>query len=135
VNKYVIDYEYGLADFYTEATDAKRVELEFRTAASCCFGIRKSLGDYKLLKTYSDVALPIPYRDRDATHFLSHNRDEILFRRLGDEVTDRDLSWWKLHDEHDDWCSCKEMGSPELTCSVHHFYVPEHDQKCDCLRR
>ena len=134
MNKYVIDYEYGVADFYTDASNPDDVRLEFHTAANRCFGIRKSLGGYRVLESYQNVELPIPYRDKGGTHFLSHHGDEILFKYLG-LPGDLDKSWWKLHSEHGDWCSCKIEGVQELACSVHHFWVPDHNLVCDCMTK
>ena len=135
MNKYVIDYGYGHADFFTEENNPEDVVREFSQAASICFGIRKSMADRIILDTYLDAELPIPYRDKGATHFLSHSGDKIVFKYLGDAVKDLDLRWWKLKGEWGDWCSCKEIGIPELACSVHHFYIENHDEICKCMDR
>jgi hypothetical protein len=147
MNKYVIDYGYGRAEFYTETVDppgtpaaismfdplsTSAVRLEFLTCAHACFGIRKSLGDYELRETYTNVDLPIPYRGHGGTHFLSHDGDEILFDRNFEQAPDQ---WWKLHNEHGEWCSCKARGKAELACNVHHFWVPNHDELCRCQDR
>lgn len=128
MNKYEIDYEYGAAEFYTEATDPAQVRREFHNCANHCFGIRKSIGGYTVVATYLNVDLPIPYRGKDATQFLAHHGDEILF---DDRFTEDDIYPWKLHDEGGDWCSCAERGKPELSCTVHHFYVENHDEICE----
>ncbi len=132
MNKYVIDYEYGIADFFTEATDEKEVRRKFYNCANCCFGIRKSIGGYTVKETYLDVALPIPYRDKGGTQFLSHNGDEILFN---DHFKTSNGEPWKLMNEHGDWCSCQEMGKEELSCNVHHFWVKDHNKLCDCQNK
>lgn len=135
MNKYVIDYGFGHADFYTEENEPDRVTFEFNRAANRCFGIRKSMLKQEILETYMDVELPIPYRNKDATHFLSHSGDQILFKYLGKDIEDFDIRWWKLKGEWGDWCSCKKIGEPELACSVHHFWVEDHDETCDCTDR
>ena len=129
--KYVIDYEHGVADFYTNEADPKKARDEFYGCAGICFGIRKSLGATVIKRTYKDVALPIPYRDKGATQFLSHGGDEILF---DDRFRTHDGDPWKLMNEHTNWCSCKVKGVEELSCEVHHFWVPDHDKKCDCMK-
>jgi len=130
MNKHKINYGYGIADFWTEATDPKQIEDEFYELANCCFGIRKSLAGYSLEQTYENVELPLPYRNQEATNLLSHHGDDILFDR---RYKCPDGTPWKLHNEHGDWCSCKERGKPELSCEVHHFWVENHDEICSCL--
>lgn len=142
MNKYVIDYGYGTADFYTETTDPpgtpadiqmhepmilSPVRSEFFKCAQACFGIRKSLGDLQFLATYPMVLLPAPYEGHGGTHFLSHGGDEILFDSHYEQDTGE---WWKIHAEGGDWCSCQERGKAQLDCSVHHFWVPDHDERC-----
>lgn len=129
MHKYKIDYGYGVADFYTEAVDPAQVRREFHACANECFGIRKSLDGYQVQETYRDVALPLPYRNHLATHFLSHHGDEILFDRTHSTPCG---AGWKLHNESGEWCSCRERGVPELACEVHHFWVANHDQLCRC---
>jgi len=147
LNKYVIDYGYGRADFYTEALDPEGtpvememfqdlalspVRREFLTCATACFGIRKSLGDYRLLETYLNVELPLPYRGHGGTHFLSHHGDDILFDSHYEQAPGE---YWKLHSEGGGWCSCKQRGKPELSCDAHHFWVPDHEALCSCQNR
>ena len=121
MNKYVIDYGYGTAQFYTEATDPVQVRREFYDCANACFGIRKSMSGYEVVCSFSGVELPLPYRGHEATHFLSHSGgDDILF---DSRLQTLDGRAWKLHHESGDWCSCAERGTPELSCDVHHYYV------------
>jgi len=130
--KYIIDYEYGIADFYCKTKDEKKVINDFYACADVCFGIRKSLGEVKIEKSYSNVELPIPYRDKGATHFLSHNGDDILFNA---RYRNHKGEYWKLYSEHGEWCSCKKMGKEELSCDVHHFWVKNHDKVCKCTEK
>lgn len=133
MNKYVINYEYGVADFFTNETDVKKVLAEFHDCANECFGTRKSIGNTSISLAYAGALLPLPYRGHDATHFLSHNGDEILFDR---RVLLPGGEGWKLHNEWGDWCSCADLGTPALSCQVHHhFWVPGHDEICECLKR
>lgn len=132
MNKFEIDYEYGIADWWT--TSAPELVLrEFNVAANCCFGLRKSLGDTRIRASFENVAPPLPYREGDtlalshgATHLLTHSGDEILFD-FAHATADGDP--WKLRDQGD-WCSCKVRGQAELACSVHHFWVPDHNKVC-----
>ena len=135
MNKVVIDYGDGAADFYCEASDPKQVEREFYACANHCFGIRKSIMRYEVRGTYPNVDLPLPYRGHGATHFLSHHGDEILFD-ANHHQDEHGLEYWKLHDESGDWCSCRERGKAQLDCTVHHFWVPDHDEACaECKAR
>ena len=126
MNKFVVDYEYGVADFWTDSDDPKKVLSEFHTMASTCFGIRKSLGECRIVQGYPRADLPLPFRGHDATHCLTHHGDEILF---DDRYQTHDGEPWKLHD-FGNWCSCAQRGVAELSCSVHHFWVPNHDAVC-----
>ncbi len=133
MNKYVIDYGYGVAQFYTEATDPAEVRREFYACANACFGIRKSLAGYEVVCSFSSAALPLPYRGFEATHFLSHSGgDDILFDSRFQTL---DGSLWKLRDERGDWCSCSQRGTPELACEVHHYFVADHDMQCRCQEK
>jgi hypothetical protein len=142
MNKYVIDYDYGVADFYTEESDPpgtptdieitepmsiSAVRREFYHCANACFGIRKSLGDFHLKATYPGVLLPAPYEGHGGTHFLSHHGDEILFDSHYEQGFGE---YWKLHIEGGGWCSCRERGKAQLDCEVHHFWVTDHDTLC-----
>ena len=130
MNKFVIDYEYGIADFYTDASDDKEVLRQFWECASVCFGIRKSLGETKIDTRYLGTDLPIPYRDKGGTQFLAHHGDEILFN---DKYKTHDGKPWKLYNEHGEWCTCRKLGREELSCEVHHFWVKNHNKKCKCM--
>lgn len=117
MNKYTINYGYGVADFYCEATEEKRIITEFYNCANCCFGIRKSITrEPSIEKQDHNVELPLPYRDKGATHFLSHGGgDQILFN-FSHKFQN---SPWKLMNECGDWCSCKKLGRPDPSCAVH----------------
>ena len=126
--KYIIDYEYGVGNFYTTEADRKKALSQFLNCASECFGIRKSLGETTLKIRYKNVQLPIPYRNKGGDLLLTHNGgDEILFTT---RVRGKDNEYWKLHSEWGDWCSCKKKGKEELSCEVHHFWVKNHDKVC-----
>lgn len=130
MNKFVIDYEYGVAEFWTAAGTDEAALADFYDCATECFGIRKSLGDVKVTRRYPSAEMPLPYRGHGATHLLAFGGDEILFDR-GHHTADG--SGWKLRDGWGDWCSCRKRGTPELACKVHHFQVPGHGDACDCL--
>lgn len=132
MNKYRIDYGFGVAEFYTDATDPAQVRREFHACANECFGIRKSLDGYEVVATYLGVGLPTEYRVTGATHLLIHGGDEILFDRSHSTPSGEG---WKLYNESGERCSCQERGRPELACEVHHFWVPDHDEVCDCTKR
>ena len=129
MNKYEIDYGRGVAYFWTDALDARDVQGQFYRLAGECFGIRKSISAYEVLQRYQGVELPIPYRDKGATHLLEHSGDIILF---DDAHRCPNGNSWKLLSETGEWCSCQQRGSPELACSCHHFWVENHDQLCQC---
>lgn len=128
-NEYVIDYGCGVASFWTRETEARAVQQEFYTAANNCLGIRKSLAGYRVTETYRGALLPIPFRNANGMHLLTHSGDTILF----DAATEFEGDWWKLHTEYGNWCSCTTRGVPELACEAHHFYVKDHDVQCKCM--
>lgn len=131
---YDIDYGYGTAEFWTRTTPDRPddVEREFMACAGVCFGIRKSIGRYTRVGYGTEHWLPSFCDDEArvvaATHLLNHNGDWILF----DAAHECDGGPWKLKSEWDDWCTCPALGAPELSCRVHHFYVPNHDEHCKC---
>lgn len=131
---YDIDYEYGKAELWLRnkpATDAE-VEHEFVRCAAECFGIRKSIGDIRITGAGADDHLPVDLdqpRARTATHALIHSGgDEIVF----DAEHECDGGPWKLYNEHGEWCTCAVLGVLEMSCEVHHFWVPDHDKRCKC---
>ncbi len=133
MNKYVIDYGYGTAHFYTEAADRAEVKREFFECANACFGIRKSISVYEVRCSFSSVKLPLPFWGHEATHFLSHSGgDDILFDC---RFQTPGGGWWKLYSEWGEWCSCEGRGTPALSCEVHHFYVSDHDEQCACREK
>ncbi len=164
--KYKIDYEYGTAVVITKDRSKDPLNL-FYSLAGDCFGIRKSIGETKLLDEelidfsgkergekntgeqimagslgdYTNVMLhsmfnreadiDVPEENMErVSHILAHNGDVIVFTD-----TEFDGGYWKLKNEHGNWCTCKKEGKPELSCENHHFWVKNHDKKCNCLKR
>lgn len=118
MNKYRIDYGYGVADFYCDGEGD--VIKQFYTCADACFGIRKSMiSDPVVVGIYQDILLPLPYRTHSITHLLVHSGDEIAF----DANHKQDgLHYWKIKDEWGDWCECETRGIYSADCEVHKYY-------------
>lgn len=74
MKKYLINYGFGYADFYTDALD---VEDRFYTLAGTCFGIRKSIWGCNIIKVVED--------DREETHYeeLAFSGDRYIWRNDG----------------------------------------------------
>lgn len=132
MNKFVINYTYGVANFFTEKKDHKEVMREFYRCAMSCFGIRKSVSDPVIKKEYLDIELPLNFRDQGGNVVLTFSGDAYLFDM---EHETHSGEPWKLATGNNEWCSCKERGEEELSCSVHHFWVPDHDDICECMKR
>lgn len=91
--RYKIDYEYGVAELFTWRTDQPLTV--FKSLASECFGIRKSIGFTTLLSAsdWTEREFPFPWTDYGgACHMLLHNGDSIIWNG----------NWEKLKSEFDD---------------------------------
>lgn len=100
-NRYEIDYEHGTARFYTPTgNNFDAVLQEFSQLASQCFGLRKSLGQLRIVTYESDVLFPEELRGKGGTQAIVHNGDSILF----DETRkSEDGRTFKIKDEFDNW--------------------------------
>jgi hypothetical protein len=78
--KYKIDYEHGKAELYTPSLDW---EGRFYELASQCFGIRKSLGEVKLLN--KEDTKP-NYEIVGEYERLEHNGDLIVWDKDGNKI-------------------------------------------------
>ena len=133
MNKFTIDYEYGTVEFWTETSNHKIVLTEFNRFADECFGLRKSLGNTKIILALSEVSLPewaLPYEL--VTHALSHHGDNVVWDTTFKCV---DGYAWKLLNEHGDECTCAKRGEAQLDCDVHHFWVEDHSKVCECCKK
>ena len=78
--KYTIDYEYGKAVLYTPS---ENWEDRFYKLANRCFGIRKSIGEVKLMLKIdigpSDVV-------KEEFERLEHNGDVIIWDEHGEKI-------------------------------------------------
>jgi hypothetical protein len=128
---YTIDYTHGIAKFYTEQIDELLALREFRDCASSCFGIRKSMENPRITRIKIYEPLPEEYQGKDATHFLTFAGDEVLFDSRYRNTSGEP---WILHDGSGNWCTCETRGVEELTCDVHHFWVFDHNEKCNCRK-
>ena len=77
--KYVIDYEYGIAELYTPLNWRGR----FYELASQCFGIRKSIGKVELIYKVDEEP---PYHLRGEFERLCHNGDVIVWDENGNKI-------------------------------------------------
>lgn len=94
--RHTIDYENGIANFWTPELDPGEALVEFFKVASTCFGIRKSIGQVTVTATIQEDF--ISYKDQGATHLLSHNGDEIYFN--AHKMNDHG-EWVKVKSEFD----------------------------------
>ena len=77
---YIIDYECGIAHLYTPYKDW---ESRFYELAFQCYGIRKSIGEVRLLvKTDEKPQDPIP----GEFERLEHNGDLIIWNKDGEKI-------------------------------------------------
>jgi hypothetical protein len=75
----LIDYGFGRARFWGEF-DPDSVERVFMNHANECFGIRKSISDFKLLEYKASEDLPSPWNKFEgATTMLKHSGDTIVW--------------------------------------------------------
>lgn len=77
---YTIDYEYGIAKLYTPK---KNWEERFYDLAYQCFGIRKSIGEVKLISKTEDKPR---YKIESEYERLEHNGDVIVWNKNGEKV-------------------------------------------------
>jgi hypothetical protein len=79
--KYTINYEYGVAQLFTPEDDWKN---RFYTLASQCFGIRKSIGEVRLIskENVSPTLLYVGEYER-----LEHSGgDQIIWNASGEKI-------------------------------------------------
>lgn len=80
-----INYGYGTAELWGNFT-AETVEREFYHYANQCFGIRKSISDFRLIEIM-DEALPEPWaKFEGATTVLKHSGDVIVWDAQGEKI-------------------------------------------------
>ena len=77
---YKIDYEYGRAILYTPS---KEWEERFIKLASQCFGIRKSIGEVKLMSEREEE--PTDKLENEYER-LEHNGDVIVWNQEGEKI-------------------------------------------------
>ena len=80
MNKYTIDYEYGIATIYTPSEDW---ENRFYDLASQCFGIRKSTGKLKLIEKEKEQPHDKVYFEYER---LEHSDDVIVWNERGEKI-------------------------------------------------
>lgn len=78
--KYVINYEYGVAELYTPHKDWKE---RFYELASQCFGIRKSIGEVKLISKEDKNPSYLVVGEYER---LEHNGDVIVWNKEGEKI-------------------------------------------------
>ncbi len=83
MNLYEIDYEYGKAKLWTPDNSWRR----FYDLAGQCFGIRKSIGETKLIKQSEDD-IPKPWvLLKDVSEVLEHSGgDTIAWNSDGEKI-------------------------------------------------
>ena len=81
MNEFKIDYQFGIATLYTPIEDW---EERFYELAYQCFGIRKSIGDVKLLSRKRS-SMPLDYGGYER---LEHNGDIIVWDEHGNKIKD-----------------------------------------------
>ena len=89
MNKYTIDYEYGVARLYTPSEDW---ENRFDDLASQCFGIRKSIGDVKLIEKEKEQPHDKIYFEYER---LEHSGDTIIWNEKGEKIVNE----WDIFDQ------------------------------------
>lgn len=80
INKYKIDYTFGVAKLYTPSEDWKK---RFYDLANQCFGIRKSIGYVSLI---SKVKEEPKYKIEGEYERLEHNGDVIVWNEKGEKI-------------------------------------------------
>jgi len=123
MNRYRIDYGWGVATFWCNQGDHETVVKEFYKCANSCFGIRKSITiDPEILHESCNAELPEEYQGLGITHLLFHSGDEIAF---DSNFTENKHEYWKIRNEHEDWCQCPNLGEYSRSCEVHKWYIKE----------
>lgn len=86
INLYKIDYEYGKADFYTNRNLDDALP-RFYELASDCFGIRKSIGETKIISHKENAFCPEPWDEyKGAAEMLQHSGDTIIWNKKGKKI-------------------------------------------------
>jgi len=78
--KYLIDYEYGISKLYTPNEDW---EERFYELANQCFGIRKSIGEVRLISKEDEKPLGVLDGEHER---LEHNGDVIIWDKKGEKI-------------------------------------------------
>lgn len=97
MKKYKIDYEHGIAEFFTFEENEEKAINEFYVAASQCFGIRKSIGKTEIISV-EESDLPRWVNKDNVTHGLFYNGAQILFNSNN---IDKEGNWEKIKSEWD----------------------------------
>ena len=79
--KYRIDYEYGTANLYTPSTDW---EERFYELAGQCFGIRKSIGETRLISQTDEK--PTEMLDGEYERLEHSGGDTIVWNEQGEKI-------------------------------------------------
>lgn len=78
--KYLIDYEYGIAELYTPSGHWLN---RFRYLAGQCFGIRRSIGTVQLIEATDEQP---PYLLQGEHERLCHHSDVIVWDENGNKI-------------------------------------------------
>lgn len=78
--KYLIDYEYGIAELYTPS---EHWLSRFHELSSQCFGIRKSVGEVHLIEETNEQP---PYLLQGEHERLCHHGDVIVLDVNGNKI-------------------------------------------------
>ena len=76
MNKIIIDYQYGTAEFYTNLEYDESIIEKFYSLASECFGLRKNLGEVKIESK----------EETKISEIIIHDGDTIIFDEKGDKI-------------------------------------------------
>jgi hypothetical protein len=89
LNRYKVNYQYGVAFLWTPVEGDEEAMKRFYQLAGQCFGIRKSIGETKLVETKKDVERPMwahPWAS-DFYEALQHTGgDTIIWDNKGEKV-------------------------------------------------
>lgn len=80
INKYTIDYQYGIANLYTPS---EKWEDRFYDLADQCFGIRKSIGQVRLISKTEENP---KYKLVGEYERIEHNGDLIVWNKKGEKI-------------------------------------------------
>ena len=78
--KYLIDYEYGIAELYTPS---EHWLYRFHDLAGQCFGIRNSIGKVQLIEATDEQP---PYLLQREHERLCHHGDVIVWDENGNKI-------------------------------------------------